>query len=307
MDRCLVTALSAVLLVIAAAPRVCAQSAPPPAHGKRAVVTANGESSGTPAAAASAPSANEKAARDAFERGRVFYDAGAFDQASAAFEEAHRLSGRDQLLYNVYLAYRDANQPAKAAEALRGFLAKVPSIDNRAQLEARLAALDQGLAQRAQQDARAAEAARAQAPVVAAAPPPVVATPVAAEPSRGRSARFWAGVSLSALGGAMMLSSIGTGVIAHNHQQKLADDCAGKVCDSSLKATADSGKTLAHATDGLLFGGLAVAAGGAALLFLFGGLERDSASARARSDSGPAPLTASCSSHGCAASATLRF
>ena len=297
MDRCLLAAVTAALLVIGGSSHVRAQGTP--AHGKRAATTTAAGAS-APSASADAQPVNEKAARDAFERGRVFYDAGAFDQASAAFEEAHRLSGRDQLLYNVYLAYRDANQQAKAAEALRGFLAKVPNIDNRAQLEARLAALDQGLARdRAEQEAKAAAAAQVRAPVVVAAEPPAAAPPVEPEPAPRRSARFWAGVSLSAVGGAMMLSSIGTGVVAHNRQQKLADDCMGKVCDSTLKSTADSGKTFAHATDGLLFGGLAVAAGGAALLFLFGGLERD--------HSAPAPLTASCSSHGCAASATLRF
>ncbi|MDB4974265.1 MAG: hypothetical protein JWN48_2606 [Myxococcaceae bacterium] len=288
MQRRFVAAYVAVLSLMISSSQVSAQTAPP-GRGKPAAVTAP-----------SGPSANEKAAREAFERGRVFYDAGAFDQASSSFEEAHRLSGRDQLLYNIYLAYRDANQPAKAADALRGFLAKVPNIENRAQLEARLAALDAGLSRERERQAQT-QAQQQAAPVAA---PPAVATeaprvPLEENEHAPRSKRFWAGVSLAALGGAMMLTSIGTGVVAHNHAQQLADDCPGKVCRPSLESTADSGKTLAHATDGLLFGGLAVAAGGAALLFLFGGLERDR--------SAPPPVTAACSFTGCVAQTTLRF
>ena len=291
--------LAVALLLSIVAAQVQAQGNGP-GHGKAQNTAAGGGSGAPSAVAASAPPSTEKAARDAFERGRVFYDAGAFDQASAAFEEAHRLSGRDALLYNVYLAYRDANQPAKAAEALRGYLAKVPNIENRAQLQARLAALDQGLArEREQQQAQARAVPLVAAPVVEAAPPAPAPIEPAASERPARSLRFWAGVSLASVGGALMLSSIATGVLAHSDQQKLKDHCMGKVCDASLKDTADSGKRLAHTTDGLLFGGLAVAAGGAALLFLFGGLERDPRATP--------PVTAACWSHGCVAETTLRF
>ena len=264
-----------------------------------------GHRKGAPATEApSGQAQNEKAARDAFERGRSFYDAGAFEQAANAFGEAYRLSGRDQLLYNLYLAQRDANHPAEAAEALRGYLARVPNIDNRSQLESRLAALDAGLARDREAQAQAAAQAQAQADAqaAAAAAAPVAPAPIApVEPiETKRSNKFWAGIGLISVGGAMMLSSIATGALAHNHQQKLEDDCPGKVCNPDLKSTADSGKTLAHATDGLLFGGLAVAAGGAAVLFLWHGLERVPSSA-------PPPVTAFCSNTGCMAQTTLRF
>ncbi|MDB4988974.1 MAG: hypothetical protein JWN04_4152 [Myxococcaceae bacterium] len=291
---------AAVLIVLIGSSEVSAQAAPAPtSHRKGTGSATRPDTASAAAASANAPPVNEKAARDAFERGRVFYDAGAFDQASSSFEEAYRLSGRDQLLYNIYLSYRDANQPAKAAEALRGYLAKVPNVDNRAQLESRLAALDQGLQREREQRDAQARAQAAPQPLPAAA---VVPVPVAAPVARAhepRSARFWAGVSLVSVGGALMLTSIATGVMAHNDASKLKDHCTGKVCDDSLKSTADSGRTLAHTTDGLLFGGLALAAGGTALLFLFGGLERDA--------SAPPPVTALCSSHGCVAATTLRF
>jgi tetratricopeptide (TPR) repeat protein len=244
--------------------------------------------------------ADEKAARDAFERGRVFYDSGQFEQASVAFEEAYRLSGRDALLYNLYLAYRDASEQDKAAQALRGYLAKVPNIENRAQLEARLAALEQNLArQREQQSAASAP------PVSAVTAPvePVVVAPVEAhgEPvSSSRSPRFYAGIALAGVGAAAMITSIATGVLTKKRQQKLEDSCDGKSCDASLKDTADSGKRLAHTTDALLFSGIALAGAGAALL-VFGGLERPKPEARTPR------FTAACSREGCVASSTLRF
>jgi tetratricopeptide (TPR) repeat protein len=249
--------------------------------------------------------ANEKAARDAFERGRVFYDAGQFEQASLAFEEAYKLSGRDALLYNLYLAYRDASAQEKAAEALRGYLAKVPNIENRAQLEARLAALEQNLARQHEQ-----QTAVARAPVAPLATPPETAAPAPALPppteSRTdepapRSLRFYAGISLAAVGAAAMLTSIATGVLAKHRQQELEDKCDGRICDASLEDTAASGKRLAHTTDALLFGGIALAGAGAALL-VFGGLERPKTQAAQRPR-----FSAACSFDGCVARSTLRF
>ncbi|HEY6876800.1 MAG TPA: hypothetical protein VI299_02230 [Polyangiales bacterium] len=237
---------------------------------------------------------DEKAAREAFERGRVYYDGGEFDQAAAAFEDAYRLSGRDALLYNLYLSYRDANQQQQAADALRNYLAKVANIENRSQLEARLNALDQGL-ERERREREAQANAEAKPQVAAATPVPA---PVATVES-GRSKKFWAGVGLASAGGAMMLASIATGVMASGKQSDLDDKCPDHVCaDASLKSTADSGKTLAHTTDALLFGGLAVAAAGAVLVVL---------DLRASREQKPLALDGDCSRSGCMARATVRF
>jgi tetratricopeptide (TPR) repeat protein len=295
MERRLWTAAAAVLISIVASTHVRAQGAPV-GHGKQ-------HTHGATASAPAEPNSQEKAGREAFEKGRVFYDSGAFDQAAASFEEAYRLTGRDALLYNIYLAYRDANQPAKAAEALRGFLAKVPNIENRAQLESRLAALDAGLArEREQREAQATASSTAAAPVAA----PVENAPAPSSAAKGADARsnkrFWAGVSLAGVGGALMLTSIVTGVLAHQRAQELSDGCQpDNTCPASLRGTADSGKTLAHTTDALLFGGLAVAGTGAVLLFVFGGWEQRPTAA------GHPELTASCSRTGCLAQTTLRF
>lgn len=259
------------------------------------------------AAAQSAGAGSEADARAAFERGRTLYDSGEFLQAAQAFEEAHRLSGKDALLYNLYLAHRDANQPEQAAAALRGFLTKVPNVENRAQLEARLAALEQGLAREREQREREAASATAAPPAnVAAQTATSPLTPAPADSAK-RSPRFIAAIALASVGGAMMLTSLATGMLARSRQNELERECdANKVCDDpSLRDTADSGKRLARTTDGLLFGGLAVAAAGTVLLVLDLRATREQASAERRA--ARVQLDGTCSGRGCAALATLRF
>src|SRR5206468_2722341 len=68
------------------------------------------------------------------------------------------LSGRGQLLYNVYLAYRDAQDSPNAARALRGYLAAVPDAEDREHLQARLTALEATVT--ADQEAEAARTAQ---------------------------------------------------------------------------------------------------------------------------------------------------
>jgi tetratricopeptide (TPR) repeat protein len=247
-----------------------------------------------PAAPATA-SGTEQQAREAFERGRIHYENGEFAKASVAFEEAYQLSGRPGLLYNLYLAYRDANEPEKAAEALRAYLAKVEVVENRPQLEARLRALDEGIAQR--KAAQAAEAAqRAQTPEPSAPPPP----PPPSEPAP--SGHWWLmPVSVMGAGGVLMLASIPTGVMANNKANDLESECKNGFCpDPGLKSTADSGKTLALVTDVLLFGGLATAAVGGVLLLLKK-RKKDTST-----DTGPRAGFA-CSRAGCAGNVSLRF
>ena len=205
---------------------------------------------------------DESQAREAFQRGRIHYDNGEFDQAAVAFEQAYSLSHRHALLYNLYLAYRDANQQEKAAEALRNYLDRVEVIENRPQLEARLKALEEGIAAR-----KAEEAAQAQAEAA-----PTTAAPVASSQegaSELENKRWWLmPVAIGGAGAAILLGGVATGVMANSKQKELDDKCTNGTCDPSLKSTADSGKTLAVVTDiALTVGGLTLATG-VVLLFV---------------------------------------
>lgn len=214
--------------------------------------------------AAAQPGSTEQQARTAFERGRIHYDNGEFAPAAEAFEQAYKLSGREGLLYNIYLAYRDAGSEEQAAEALRSYLTRVEVVENRAQLESRLKALDAGIAQRQQEQADAAKldeqrrAADSQKPVL---------LPDAARTSEPRPRWWLVPVSVMGAGAALSLSAVVTGVMAQDKANELEDNCRAGQCDERFRATADSGHTLAVVTDVLLFGGLATAAVGGALLY----------------------------------------
>lgn len=270
--------------------------AKPAAHAKPAAT----------AAKPAGPSPTEGQAREAFERGRIHYDNGDFPRAAAAFEEAYKLSGREGLLYNLYLSYRDANEDEKAAEALRAFLAKVEVIENRGQLEARLKALDAGIAQRkATEAADAAERerlAREQAERQAVADKQAAAAaaaPAAEAPTENK--RWWlTPVVVMGAGGALMVGSLATGLMANAKASELEDECRDDNCPPSLKSTADSGKTLALVTDILLFTGVATVVVGGVLLLLKKPKKTAGAEDSPRAD-------VSCSRSGCVGNVSMRF
>jgi tetratricopeptide (TPR) repeat protein len=249
-------------------------------------------------AVAPPPDSAEGRARESFNRGRIHYENGEFEAAALAFEEAYALSGRDALLYNLYLAYRDANQQEKAAEALKNYLDRVEVIENRAQLEARLKSLQAGIEQKRKQE----EAQRAEA-VKRVIGEPTNQPPRPDEPVEEQGKWWLMPTVVTGVGALMMVGSIPTGLMAKSKQDELEKKCPDKdMCDPSLQATADSGKTLSYVTDGLLFGGAAVAVVGAVLMFVKK-RDADDATAQARR---PQPQMA-CSTRGCSGSVSFRF
>jgi tetratricopeptide (TPR) repeat protein len=272
----------------------------------------------TRAQAAPSAATMEEQARAHFRLGRAHYDNGNFAQAGAEFEEAYRISQRAALLYNIYLAYRDANDTRKAADALRKYLQLEKDIENRGQLESRLAALDHALASEAQQPVAATPAqAVTPAPAVTPAQPltPALA-PEAAPPTPEQSAPDAAiaqsspraskfpvvPVILMGAGGAMMATSIVTGLMAVSKHSEWDDarktclrddDCTsfGPERVSELNDVKSSGQTLATVTDILLFGGLAVAGTGVVLLLLDSG---DSGESQSSASAGLACVPGAC-------------
>jgi hypothetical protein len=80
----------------------------------------------------------ENEARKHFRLGRAYYDSGEFVQAAEQFQKAYDISGRSELLYNLYLAWNDAGRINEAIDALERYLDEVPNASNRDRLEARL-------------------------------------------------------------------------------------------------------------------------------------------------------------------------
>lgn len=112
-------------------------------------------------------------------------------------------------------------------------------------------------------------------PAVPAEPPPAESprlAPVA--PQRRESPAVsagpaWAPWAVVAVGGALLGTSVVTGVLAQNKHRKLADGCpTPSTCPETLRSARDSGKTLALTTDVLWISGAVAVGGGLAWHFL---------------------------------------
>lgn len=252
-------------------------------------------------ATVSAQAEAEEQARGHFRLGRAHYDNGDFLRAAQEFEAAFAISLHSQLLYNIYLAYRDANVTSKAAEALKGYLEQVADVPNRAQLAARLESLQQSLANAPQQTTTpttTGTATTATTPTETAATTPTettaptdTATTTAvstsdADASGGGGSKL-VPLILMGSGGALILGGVITGIMTSGKESDLAALCPGMTCAPEDRAEGmdlqSSGNTLALVTDILLFTGIAAAGTGAVLFLLSGGEE----------SSEPPPATAS--------------
>jgi tetratricopeptide (TPR) repeat protein len=158
-------------------------------------------------AEAPAPAAEQDAAaRSAFEAGRAAYGRGAFAEALAHFEQAHALSPKPELLYNIGRAADSDGQNARAISAYAAYLDAYPNSENRDYVRARLEKV------RAQEKLRTAELTKAESTLAA----PTIPTPAhEPPPAPAREARddhaarpvwkrtwFWIAVGAVVAGGA---------------------------------------------------------------------------------------------------------
>ena len=202
-------------------------------------------------------SLDDEAARQLFMAGRALYQSGRFSEAADQWQRAYDLSGRSELLYNVYVARRDAGEVELAANALRQYLDEVEDVPDRVALEARLSGLESQLAsQRAQAEATReaeAEAARARAEAEAAA---------ARQEEGGRSPIPWI---VAGVGGALVVAGAITGGLALGAVSELEDNCPNDQCPTTYTEfddDLDEAETLVTVTDLLLFSGGILAAAG---------------------------------------------
>jgi tetratricopeptide (TPR) repeat protein len=203
----------------------------------------------------------DEEARQHFQLGRTFYDSGRFQQAVEEFEAAYKLSGRPQLLYNVYVAQRDVGELQKAVDALRAYLEQVPDAPDRVNLKARLTSLEAQAKRQSEQEALARQLA---------APPEAPAVPQ----TRTETEHSIVPWIVTGAGGALLLGSVITGVLAKGKADDLDKICGGTSCPSSEQSNVDSTKTLAVTTDVLWSVGAAAAITGV-VLWWTGALDRE--------------------------------
>lgn len=230
-------------------------------------------------------------ARAAFRLGSQYYDQGQFAEAAVEFERAYGLSGRAQLLYNAYIAYRDARDDENAIRTLRGYLSGVSDAPNRANLEARLAAMERGLEEQRERETRVLE--EAEHAHRAAEEAERRAATQAVEPRvREVQGEVWPWAMVG-VGGAMVVAGAITGGVAVVQRGQLDTECPMQLCPAGydLAGRQSQIESLAIATDVLLIGGGVVAATGLVLGLVLG--------PRTEVISEPAPVAMGCSGTGC--------
>ena len=261
-------------------------------------------------------------ARGHFRLGREAYEAGRFADAAKEFEAAYGLSGRPSLLYNVYLAYRDAQDVPNATRALRGYLTAVPEAPDREHLSARLTALEatleaeeeaaarqQAESAAAEQRAQEAERERAESERRAA---------EAEQRSQVRPSRPWWPWLLVGGGVAAAGTGVVLGVLAKSDGDELRGNCVadphtagamaplteGTACSPALdvESRRDSIQTKALIGDVLWISGAVIGVTGLVLAFALPDEYPDEEQA-----AGLPRVAAACSTHACRASLRVSF
>jgi tetratricopeptide (TPR) repeat protein len=260
--------LGALVLQVGSAAAQAPAPAPvaPPARGVAAPANDDAAKAQQEAEAARTMSAIDAEAREHFQLGRSFYEQGKFQQAAEEFEIAYRMSARPQLLYNIYVARRDAGGLPMAIDALRGYLGQVADAPDRVNLEARLSSLEAQVKRQQEQESARADSERkaAEAEAKAAARPK----------TRQEHVRSPLPIVLMGTGGAILLGSAVTGGLALSKANKLDDKCDGNACPPAQKSNVNATKTLAITTD-VLWGVGAAAAVTGLVLFLTGALDSE--------------------------------
>ncbi len=247
---------------------------------------------------------DDQAAREFFTAGNNLYELGRYHDAALQFQQAYDLSERAPLLYNIYLAHRDASENAEAAAALRLYLEAMPDAHNHAALSVRLENLERGLAEQ--------EAARVSAATAA---EEAVRQEQAERERREAEERALAEDDkniipwiIAASGGAVMAVGVVTGILALGLASSLDENCDPAVdgvryCPSDpsldLENKQSALSTFAVVTDIFLIGGGVIAAVGLTWgLLQLGGADDD--------EDAPT-VSAMCGPTGCGASMRVGF
>ncbi len=254
----------------------------------------------------------EAEARAHFRLGQSHYDLGHFAEAAAELERAYELSRRADLLYNLYVARRDAGQHREAAAALRLYLERAENIENAALLRHRLSALEAQIASEGPE--AGAGAGEPSEPTREAAEESADASPTTdetsgAETSGGATVGVRPepviertpsplGIAVLATGGAALIGAVITGVLALDRFGALETSCGGdRTCPPGFEGQRDEGASLSLTTDVLLVSGGVLAITGAVLL----------ATVMDERVIETPHVTAVCGPDGCAAQLTTRF
>lgn len=172
---------------------------------------------------------DKAAAKEAFDRGKRFFNTAQYVNAAAAFRRSYELSGNPDLLFNIGQAYRLAGQNEQAIAAYRSFLREVPESPNRALAEAKLEDLQ--IAQ-LKPPIRSSPSDATAKPIVEEA---LIAPPVKRSAPEGASIPAWLPWTGAAITGALVVGAIAAGLSANSKFYELKRTCgvSGNGCQDS--------------------------------------------------------------------------
>ncbi|MCB9667607.1 MAG: hypothetical protein H6715_05780 [Myxococcales bacterium] len=225
---------------------------------------------------------SDRLAQEHFDLGKGLFRVGRYHEAAGEFETAYQLSERAPLLYNIYIAARNAGDGKKAADALRGYLTRAPNVADRHALELQLLALEEAI----KDDAVAARSIRK------------TGKSKPDDPSLPHTPPLL-GYAITGLGAAMLIGGTVTAFMAEGYRSQKNEHCPENVCLPGYERDIDRLQTASTLRNVLLIGGAGVLALGIGLWIL---LDDDGQEASA-----PVTATAACSSVGCMTQAKVRF
>lgn len=246
-----------------------------------------------PRAAEAQTAAQKQTAKEHYEKAVRLYDVGRYGDAVHEYEQAYLIIQDPALLFNIGQCYRLMGQPEQAARFYRNYLRRSPNAPNRADVEKRIAEQEKLI-----EDAKSppppvtsppppvepkvappppkpSPPPPPSPPPVVTSPPPVVtsplpqvdvtASPPAGEPSSPMTLRRKLSYGFLIGGGAMLVTSVVTGMIAKNKAKAVEEQAAKRQpFDPALEKAGKAASGIA-----VLTGVLGVAAAGAGAYLFF--------------------------------------
>lgn len=245
----------------------------------------------------------DQEAKSRFRVGGMLYNEGRFREAAGEFEKAYEMSGKPALLYNMYIAYRDAGLTERAAEVLRKYLDEASDIPDRRKLEVRLGAMEQTLEGESDGAAPEGDGTEQGAPAETDGDA-AAATPEPARAEEGPSQVVpW---TITGVGAAILVAASVTGITALNKTNDIEDACTDDgqcPADFPLAQERADARKWVRATDVLWPIGVAALGTGLVLFFLMGDDESDDQAAQQTRWTGGL----GCAPGGCAGELQVRF
>ena len=224
-----------------------------------------------PAAKAQLTADQKQEMRQHYEKATRAYDIEKYGEAVDEYQKAYEIGGDPAMLYNIAQAYRLNKQYPDALHFYRRYLQRSPNARNRENVEQKISDLEQSIEAKRKANETAAAAARLRAPPpvtppprpAVLAPPKIVTVPPPPAEEGGNGMRV-AGIVVTSVGVAALITSGVTGYLAGKKGDDLTN--ASKNNGTFDPSVESSGKTLNTVAIATVIGGGVMAVAGTVLL-----------------------------------------